>query len=89
MDTVESTRFGPGLVAFLVVVAMGIALVLLLISMNKHLRRVPKDLDTSANDPSPRPAASQPAAASEGSPTASDAAEPDPPADPSEDPAVG
>jgi hypothetical protein len=41
VDTVETTSLGPGLVAFLIVVALIIATGLLWYSMVRHLRKVP------------------------------------------------
>jgi hypothetical protein len=45
VDTVESTSIGPGLVAFLIVVALIIATGLLWYSMVRHLRKVPPRFD--------------------------------------------
>jgi hypothetical protein len=43
----SSGAVAPGLIAFLIVVALGVALWLLLRSMNKHLGRVQPDDDAS------------------------------------------
>lgn len=45
MDTVESTSLGPGLVAFLIVVALALATVGLWYSMVKQIRKVPPTFD--------------------------------------------
>jgi hypothetical protein len=50
VDTVESTSIGPGLVAFLIVVALIIATGLLWYSMVRHLRKVPPTFDASPDD---------------------------------------
>jgi hypothetical protein len=45
VDTVETTSLGPGLVAFLIVVFLGIATVALWYSMVKQIRKVPPTFD--------------------------------------------
>lgn len=58
-----SDNITPGVLGFLVVAAMGVALVFLLRSMNKQFRKI-------APDPAPNPA---PAPAPQGGPAAPDA----------------
>jgi hypothetical protein len=50
VDTVESTSIGPGLVAFLIVVALIIVTGLLWYSMVRHLRKVPPTFDAEPDD---------------------------------------
>jgi len=52
----------PGVLGFLVVAALGVALVFLLRSMNKHLRRVTPDSSASDADDDHELTASQPPA---------------------------
>ena len=42
---VDESQVRPGLIAFLVILGMGIALYFLLRSMSKHLRRIDMDRD--------------------------------------------
>ena len=53
MDTVESTSIGPGLVAFLIVVALIIVTGLLWYSMVRHLRKVPPTFDADPDAATP------------------------------------
>jgi hypothetical protein len=48
--SVEESQVKPGLVAFLVVLAMAVALYFLLRSMSKHLRRIDVDRDRADGD---------------------------------------
>jgi hypothetical protein len=41
----DASNVGPGLMGFLVVAMLGLVVFLLYRSMNKHLRRVPKNFD--------------------------------------------
>jgi urea transporter len=50
--TVEDSQVKPGLVGFLVVLGMAVALFFLLRSMSKHLRRI--DVDRDGTDPERR-----------------------------------
>jgi len=42
--------FGAGFIAFVIVVALGVALYFLLRSMNRHLRKVPASFDPESRD---------------------------------------
>jgi hypothetical protein len=48
--TVEESQVKPGLVGFLVVLGMAVALFFLLRSMSKHLRRIDVDRDSTDRD---------------------------------------
>ena len=74
MDTVENTSLGPGLVAFIIVVLLGLATVLLWFSMVKQIRKIPPTFDD-------EPDAADPEAAEPDRPAADDQAPPtEPPA---------
>ena len=58
--TVDESQVRPGLVAFLVVLAMAVALFFLLRSMAKHLRRIDVDRDGEDGPPAETPDAKPP-----------------------------
>jgi len=84
MDTVENTSLGPGLVAFIIVVLLGLATVLLWFSMVKQIRKIPPTFDDEPDAAGPEaaePEAADPEAAEPDRPAADDQAPPtEPPA---------